>query len=80
MIYYLMGDSWRMLIVPAGEIPLILMWGLNVTHLIGMFCFVVFSCCDCARKNVVERRELNDNAPFSQTWKLTISIILIQVK
>jgi hypothetical protein len=87
MIYYFMIDSWSMLIVPAGEVPLILMWGLNISHSIGLFGFVVGSFCDCTRKeflapepDVVERGRLRDrNAPANQTWKLIISIILIQV-
>jgi hypothetical protein len=87
MIYHLTGDFWQMFIVPAGEVPLILMWALNVTHIIGMFCFVVISCCNCARKkflsfqlDAIERNQVNDNSiPYSQTWRLTISIIFIQV-
>jgi len=87
MIYYIMNDSWSMLIVPAGEVPLILMWGLNITHLIGLFCFVIFSFCDCTRNkflppkpDVVERGQFNDNRVLlNQTWRLMISIIFIQV-
>ena len=78
MIYYLMSDSWSMLIVPAGEVPLILMWGLNISHLIGLFCFVVCSFSDCARKKfVLPKPDVVEQA--KQTWKLMISIILIQV-
>ncbi len=87
VFYYFMSDSWSMLIVPAGEIPLVLMWGLNITHLIGLFGFVIFSFCHCAQNkflspkpDIVERGHLNDGTvPTNQTWKLIISIILIQV-
>lgn len=87
MIYYIMKDSWSMLIVPAGEIPLILMWGLNITHLIGLFAFVILSFCNYTKNeflpietHVVERKHLRiDTVPSNQTWKLIISIVFIQV-
>lgn len=82
MIYYLMVDSSLMLIVPAGEVPLILMWGLNITHLVGLFCFVMFSLWSSARQtfslpkpDVVER----ENERLNQSWRLRVSIIIIQV-
>jgi len=81
MIYYFFIDIWSMFIIPAGEIPLILMWTLNISHLIGIFAFVIYSFCDGAREqfqkaraDVFETDHLNN-----QTWKLIISIILIQV-
>ena len=87
MIYYLMIDSWSMFIIPAGEVPLILMWGLNISHLVGLFGFVIFSFCESWRQkfsppkpDVVERGHLNDgNETSNQTWRLIISIIFIQV-
>jgi hypothetical protein len=82
-----MIDSWSMFIIPAGEVPLILMWGLNISHLVGLLGFVVFSFLDSSRvrfsppeANVIHRRHLNDgNIPANQTWRLIISIIVIQV-
>ena len=87
MIYYFMIDSWSMFIVPAGEVPLILMWGLNITHLIGLLAFVILSFFYEARKqlippkpDVVVRGHLNNgDISSNQTWKLIISIMLIQV-
>lgn len=87
MIYYFMVDSWSMLIIPAGEVPLILMWILNITHIIGLFSFVIFSFFNCTenkfiplKPNVIERGHLNGGTiPSNQTWKLIISILFIQV-
>ena len=83
MIYYLMMDFSLMLIVPAGEVPLILMWGLNITHLLGLFCFVMFSLWSSARQtislpktDVVEQ----ENTRLNQSWRLNISIVFIQVR
>ena len=43
-IYCVSTGSWRMLIVPIGQVPLILMWILTGAHFIGMFLFV-WNCC-----------------------------------
>ena len=82
MIYHSRTDFWSVFIVPAGEVPLILMWGLNITHLIGLFCFVVFSLWSSARQtfspptpDVVER----ENMRLNQPWRLIIFIVVIQV-
>ena len=84
MIYYFMGDSWRMMIVPAGEIPLILMWGLNVTHLVGMIGFVGCAWYDCVSKKIPSPKlHVIEGEPFSVplrgSWKSMLPIILLQV-
>lgn len=82
MIYHAKGDFWSMFINPAGEVPLMLMWGLNITHLIGLLCFVMFSLWSSARQtftpptpDVAERENLRLNQP----WKMIISMIILQV-
>lgn len=81
MIYYFFLDIWSMFINPAGEIPLILMWTLNISHVIGLFAFVIYSFCDGAREQFqIARADVFEiNHLSNQTWKLIISIIMIQV-
>ncbi len=81
VIYYSMVDSWSMFIIPAGEVPLILMWSLNISHLVGLLGFVVFSFSNSSRwkfsppeANVIQRKYLTN-----QTWRLIMSILVIQV-
>ena len=86
MIYYSTRDSWQMLIITAGEVPLILMWALNVTHSVGMLCFIVVSCCAWARGKLKSAKSspLTPTAlrqqPIDSTCLAKVSLLVIQVR
>jgi hypothetical protein len=86
IIYYSTQDSWQMLIITAGEVPLILMWALNVTHSAGMLCFVIFSCCAWAqgKLNATKSNPLTPvslhQQPSDSTSLAKVSVLIIQVR
>lgn len=86
LVYYSTQDSWQMLIITAGEVPLILLWALNVTHSAGMLCFLIVSCCAWARGKLKSTKSspLTPTSlrqhPIDSTCLAKVSLLVIQVR
>lgn len=83
MIYYSTKDPWQMWIIPIGEIPLMLLWILHVTHFFGLASFVIISCSEKLQRkfhlDLVSSPDVESDSISSPSWSCTISMIFIQV-
>lgn len=75
-IYYATKDPLNCLIVPTGQVPLALMWGLHVLHLLGLAIYVVLTVCSNWNKTNEAMKPLTFR-PRSHLSGILILVILI---
>ena len=78
MIYYAKKDLLNCLIVPSGQVPLALMWGLHVLHLLGLAIYVYLTvACNWSKKS--EAMKQLTFRPHSPVSGLIITFVLIVI-
>ncbi|UJR21452.1 hypothetical protein I4U23_024537 [Adineta vaga] len=76
IIFYASRDLLNCLIVPSGQVPLALMWGLHILHLLGLAIYVVLTICSNWTKTSKAMKQLTFH-PTSHLSGLIIIFVLI---
>lgn len=78
IIYYAKKDLLNCLIVPSGQVPLALMWGLHILHLLGLGIYVLLTVCFNWKKTSEAMKQLTFH-PRSHLSGVIIIVVLILI-